>query len=487
MPTIVDSLVVLLSLDPTQFTAGQKAALTSLGKTREEAGRTAKDIEASGRKAAEGMAGLRREILSVGFALLGAAGVKEFVTNTIQTDASVTRLSHSLGIMPEKLGVWRKAVELSGGSADAFTGTVAGLISEFQKISLTGESGIIPYLRAFNVQLKFARDGTIDWADLLFKLADAAKGMSPARASTMLAGMGIDPGTIQLIIQGRKALQDYYDQAQKMSGITAANAEEAEKTAKAWREVALAFEGLGRAATTFVEPGLHAMAEGLKELTGIIRGGGGFAPGAFNFIEPGSPLDSLLKMFGSTEAFRKGGAAEPPASFADRFSAGAGSIAPLAGGDTVGIAAIKKMLESEGFRVTSTTGGAHVGRAHGAGLAIDVVAPGGDNTRAADRLRARMAQMGVQGRVIDATTPDSSAWTGPHVHVEFGGAGDMARFAAGGGAAARGPAGSTSSTQVNINTINVTTSEATAPGIAKDIGQAVKQHSFATQSNSGPN
>jgi hypothetical protein len=40
---------------------------------------------------------------------------------------------------------------------------------------------------------------------------------------------------------------------------------------------------------------------------------------------------------------------------------------------------------------------------------------------------------------------------------------------------------------VSIGTINVNATDATAPGIAKDIGQAIKQHSFATQSNLGAN
>jgi len=313
--------------------------------------------------------------------------------------------------------------------------------------------------------------------DLFFKLADAIKrlDMSPARASTMLAGMGIDPGSIQLIIQGRKALQDYYDQAARLSGITDANSEAANRADLAWKKMALAAQGLGRTLA----------AELLPPLTDAANAFTTWLEGVFKEVKSkgfGTVLHENLVPFG----------ARPAATFSDRFSAVGPGLAPMVrsggGGDAVGIAAVKHVLEGEGFRVTSTTGGEHVGTAHGAGLAIDVKPrPGVSYAAEAARLQARMAELGVRGRVINAETRDSAAWTGPHVHAEFASAADVARFAAAGGGAARGPAGSTSSTQVNINTINVTTSEASAPGIAKDIGAAVKQHSFATQSNSGPN
>jgi hypothetical protein len=52
MPNVIDSLVILLDLDPSKFNEGQKKALDQLKKTKDSAAGTAKDLESSGKQAA---------------------------------------------------------------------------------------------------------------------------------------------------------------------------------------------------------------------------------------------------------------------------------------------------------------------------------------------------------------------------------------------------------------------------------------------------
>lgn len=53
MATLIDSLLVTLSLDGSQFAKEQKRAVENIVKTKKETERQAKEIEAAGKRAAE--------------------------------------------------------------------------------------------------------------------------------------------------------------------------------------------------------------------------------------------------------------------------------------------------------------------------------------------------------------------------------------------------------------------------------------------------
>lgn len=117
---------------------------------------------------------------------------------------------------------------------------------------------------------------------------------------------------------------------------------------------------------------------------------------------------------------------EQSASFSDRFLFGAAEGVPLPRprprlGFGSGISSIAQVLAAQGYRITSTTGGTHAGREHGEGRAIDFVPPGGvtDIPSHVSLLRKKLKMLGLDARIIDASTPDSSAWTGPHIHMDF--------------------------------------------------------------------
>ncbi len=79
---------------------------------------------------------------------------------------------------------------------------------------------------------------------------------------------------------------------------------------------------------------------------------------------------------------------------------------------------LKRFAESEGFFVTSTTGGRHnVGSKHFRGLAIDVRTRGKTNAQIeAFILKAR----GLGVRVRDERIrPEQKVWSGPHLHLEL--------------------------------------------------------------------
>ena len=127
MATVVDSLVVLLNLDPTQFTQGQKDALAALQKTREGAVASGKDIEAQGKKVTEYFGSLKMKALGMVAVFLGGArGIAEFTSFVTHLDASTGRLARTMNISASELSAWQGAAEQTGGSAEGASSAIGG-------------------------------------------------------------------------------------------------------------------------------------------------------------------------------------------------------------------------------------------------------------------------------------------------------------------------------------------------------------------------
>src|SRR3979490_1522309 len=65
MPTVIDSLVVELGLDPKNFTKGQREALDAFKKTQEEAVKGGKSIEEQSKKSLGALGGIKTQALEL--------------------------------------------------------------------------------------------------------------------------------------------------------------------------------------------------------------------------------------------------------------------------------------------------------------------------------------------------------------------------------------------------------------------------------------
>jgi peptidoglycan hydrolase-like protein with peptidoglycan-binding domain len=76
---------------------------------------------------------------------------------------------------------------------------------------------------------------------------------------------------------------------------------------------------------------------------------------------------------------------------------------------------MQRFAAANGFQVTSTTGGHHLGWAHRAGHAVDIRT--NDHTPA--QVDSFISQARAQGyTVIDERRGGNAAWSGPHIHLQ---------------------------------------------------------------------
>ena len=126
-----------------------------------------------------------------------SAGVKHIIDFNVE----LVKTSRMLGVNVEQLNAWRNAVELAGGSGDAFEGTLTSL-SERLGISSQTALNILP------------------------RYADALSKLNPATAQRVGKMLGLDEGTILLLQKGRREVGYLIDKQKQLGTITQQDAEQ---------------------------------------------------------------------------------------------------------------------------------------------------------------------------------------------------------------------------------------------------------------------
>ena len=251
----LDELVVKLVLDATGFSKGQADATQALEKTKTSAVASSKAIEASALSASQGVEKLGRQFLGLFALLTGAAGVKAFLSDLTTTDAALGRTAKNLDMSGRALSAWQGAAEVAGGSAQGITGSMASLSNAMQTAALTGNNTLAPVFRALGVNLATTGGKARDMTSIMFDLNRAAQGMDPARFAAMMGMVGADAGTISLLEKSTTEFRSLYEEQQKF----AANAEDieaAQSRQTGWRQLSLTVVSLGRSIATALTPAM---------------------------------------------------------------------------------------------------------------------------------------------------------------------------------------------------------------------------------------
>lgn len=136
MATVIESLIVTLGLDITNFrrgTADATRARNTLGDTNRrqdaetsarekklaaEQAKRGKEAEARAKAMADGFRKVRNEALSL-FALFTAGvGIKNFIANTVESAVQLGYLSQNLKVSIESLQAYGRAAERAGGTTE---------------------------------------------------------------------------------------------------------------------------------------------------------------------------------------------------------------------------------------------------------------------------------------------------------------------------------------------------------------------------------
>ena len=327
MPTVIDSFVLELGLDPSKFTRGQREAMDQLRKFQEASLSAGNQVESQSKRIFDLLSDFRRQALTGLGLFLGGREVGEFVDYVTRLDASSGRLARSIDMNVESLSEWQGAFQQIGGSAESANAALGGLSSEMNRFQLTGQSTILPVLSRLGVSLYDQNRHLKTAGQLWLDIASAIQGMDPAQARSFLQMIpGANEDMINFALLGRQAMEGYLRSARQAGDITGQSAAAAAEYQRQLGLLDRAATAAGRTLLTVFAPAATAALNALTRLinagrSGTLQGAGERALGVneegdLNWnagtgrFELRGPLGHHLDMLGNDE--------ETPAQYAAR-------------------------------------------------------------------------------------------------------------------------------------------------------------------------
>lgn len=270
MAMVLDELVLALGIDDKNFSAGEQAVVAgldrltavmenvaqafdtgekksseALDKIGKKADKTAKDMEASGKKAASFFSSIRAQVLALAGVTLSLGGLKSFVTGFTSNLNQLATAADAFGMSAKSLDGWTKAGEAFGVSANEIVGAFSRINDA--KARLKSGLGLDPQLQSLllaanqaGANIDLGRDGT---EDIVRKLAAAFPNLNKDQQQAYGSELGYGYAAQQWFGSGH-ALRDV-DRFTARSGVDDQSIAAARKFRQQWAEINQAFEKTG--------------------------------------------------------------------------------------------------------------------------------------------------------------------------------------------------------------------------------------------------
>lgn len=242
MATILDSLMVILGLDTSGFSAGQKRVSGGLKSTRGDADKTAASMSDFTKKSGEAIGKLRNEAIGLFLAFQGGSSITGFVKNMVTSDAAAGRLADNLGMNVTRMTAYGLAVKSVGGETEDAQSALAMLAKARTDLQMTGTTD---HNREFAF-LGFNADTLNDTAGAFDKLAEAAQRMPRTQFYNLAKGMGLTDGVINLLELGPQKMRALIDARMQDAATTQRQTEAAQDLEAKWADLASTVTGLVR-------------------------------------------------------------------------------------------------------------------------------------------------------------------------------------------------------------------------------------------------
>ncbi len=302
MATIIDSLLVKLGLDSSEFNAGKNKVDKGLKDTGSEADKTGAKLKKTGKDGAEGFANVAASAAKFLALIGGTMAIKRFIEQTVESNAALDRLSKNLQETVSTISAWSNSAELAGGSAEGLQGTLDMLSKSQTELMLTGQSQLIPYFSALGVSIADASGKARSGGDVLLDLSDRFSKMDRTTANNMGRMMGIDQGTMNLLLKGRSEVELLVKRQKEYGAVTKQQAEESSRLKLAMTESRQSFEAFGRLLLSAATPAILKFFNLLSDLGTWVKENKGFIQAFFILIAGAITLYYLPAMIAAAAA-----------------------------------------------------------------------------------------------------------------------------------------------------------------------------------------
>lgn len=267
-PTVIDSLVIELGIDPSKFTAGEKEAMAAHKKTVDQLLAGGKEIESQGAKIDHYFGALKRGALGLLAGFVGYQGIKSLIFDVAGLDAAAGRAGKTMNMSAGEVTAWQSAMKQAGGSAESATGSLQGLSGAVNTFLITGQGPFLGVMNAMDISLFDVNKKLKTSNELLLEMAEKVHGMDPARASALLSLVpGMNQDTINLLIKGRHAVEEYLAAARRAGVATRESSEAAQDFNRNLQLLQDRTTNLGRSIFNSLIPALFGLWDAFVKVT----------------------------------------------------------------------------------------------------------------------------------------------------------------------------------------------------------------------------
>lgn len=277
--TIIDSLLVTLGLDSSNYKKGEK-----------EAAKATKATAESLKKSAEQMT---KSLLEVGRTVaalfLGFESIKGFTNLLGDVNASTADLGRTaadLGMSAHELNTWGNAVELAGGKSSDAVADFTNLSKSITNFQTSGEvSPLILFLQRMNIAVLDGHRKARALVDIFKDLTDKLHGPDRRNAFNLAQQAGISKGMLDLLLREKSERESIFRTAEANNNIDQRRVEQADRLQRQWRAIGQEVKNFASDVLDKVTPAVQGVFEwvtktytqfkdngGIKSLANIFNG-----------------------------------------------------------------------------------------------------------------------------------------------------------------------------------------------------------------------
>jgi hypothetical protein len=250
MQSVLESFLILFSSNADDLKKGTEQAKKSVNELNSA-------LDASNflsEKAADGFNNLIKKASGYLTALVSVGAVIAGVKSATNLATQLGALSSALNVNVEELSAWSDAVKKSGGSAESFQQSATALTTALAEFATKGKSRVAPFFQQLGIRMVDAQGKARSFIDVLPELAGAFEKLNKQQAYGIGQKLGLDSGTITLLQQGRRAVEDTIRRQKELGAVTKEDAEIAKKFNNQWADTAHVFRNVFMSIATNVLP-----------------------------------------------------------------------------------------------------------------------------------------------------------------------------------------------------------------------------------------
>lgn len=249
--TVIDSLIVLLGLDASNYKKGRETAEKETGETARKSKEAADQITKSLTEVGRSIAGLFLGFESV-------SGFTKFLGNLNTGEAALGRTAANIGMGAHELNKWGNAAKLAGSDATDVQAAFTELTNDAQKFFVTGQaSPLIQTLQQYGVSLKDSNGQLRNQGEIFEELADKTAVYGRQYQNFILRQAGVTQGEINYLTQTKELRNDQLRLAERNNNVTDDSVAKAQELQEYWRNIGTQIEAAGQKILTAVTPAIQ--------------------------------------------------------------------------------------------------------------------------------------------------------------------------------------------------------------------------------------